>query len=103
MRVPVGRGAIAEIAAACRAAGVRLLAATAQSEQATSLTQMDLSAPCALMVGNEGAGLSQEALRLADACVHIPCAIESLNVAVAGSILMYESLRQATQGRQCER
>jgi len=93
-RVPVGRGTIAEIAAACHSAGVRLIAATAQSEKATPLTEVDLSAPCALMVGNEGAGLSAEALQLADACVHIPCAIESLNVAVAGAVLMYEAMAQ---------
>jgi TrmH family RNA methyltransferase len=103
-RVPVGRGTIAEIAAACRNAGVRLIAATAQSERATPLMQIDLTAPCALLVGNEGAGLSAEALRLADACVHIPCAIESLNVAVAGSVLMYEAMAQrmrtASQGKR---
>jgi TrmH family RNA methyltransferase len=93
-RVPVGRGTLAEIATACRSEGVRLIAATAQSAKAIPLTQTDLSAPCALLVGNEGAGLSAEALRLADACVHIPCAIESLNVAVAGAVLMYEAMAQ---------
>ncbi len=103
-RVPVGRGTIAEIAAACHSTRVRLIAATAQSQKATLLTQADLSAPCALMVGNEGAGLSAEALRFADAYVHIPCAIESLNVAVAGAVLMYEAmaqkLRAASQGKR---
>jgi len=53
-----------------------------------------LMAPCALLIGNEGAGLSAEALRLATRHVHIPCAVESLNAAIAGSLLMYESLRQ---------
>jgi RNA methyltransferase, TrmH family len=53
-----------------------------------------LIAPCALMVGNEGAGLSAQALSLANARIHIPCAVESLNAAIAGSLLMYESLRQ---------
>jgi TrmH family RNA methyltransferase len=103
-RVPVARGTIAETAAAFRGAGVRLVAATAQSNAARLLTQTDLSAPCALLVGNEGAGLSAEALRLADVCVHIPCAIESLNVAVAGAVLMYEAMAQrmraASQGKR---
>jgi len=38
--------------------------------------------------------LSAAALALADARVHIPCAVESLNAAIAGSTLMYEALRQ---------
>jgi TrmH family RNA methyltransferase len=53
-----------------------------------------LAMPCALLIGNEGAGLSLEALRLADEKVNIPCAVESLNAAIAGSTLMYEAMRQ---------
>lgn len=50
----------------------------------------------AFMVGNEGNGLSDEAAALADACIRIPMCgqVESLNAAVAASILMYEVLRQ---------
>ncbi|NLB85288.1 MAG: RNA methyltransferase [Acholeplasmataceae bacterium] len=45
----------------------------------------------ALVLGNEGAGISQEVIALCDALVKIPTKnVESLNVAVAGSILMYE-------------
>ena len=51
-------------------------------------------APCALMIGNEGKGLSAEALALADGLISIPCAVESLNAAIAGSTLMYEAMRQ---------
>lgn len=93
-RVPVGRATFAEIVSKSRSAGVRLIAATAQADGATPLTRMDLSAPCALLLGNEGAGLSPEALRLADERVYIPCATESLNVAVAGAVLMYEAMAQ---------
>jgi len=46
------------------------------------------------MIGNEGAGLSVEALALAQIRVRIPCAVESLNAAIAGSTLLYEALRQ---------
>ena len=46
------------------------------------------------MIGNEGAGLSNAALALADERVHIPCAVESLNAAVAGATFMYEAFRQ---------
>ncbi len=54
----------------------------------------DFVDPCAIMIGNEGAGLSREACALADEQVLIPGVMESLNAAVAGSILMYEMMRQ---------
>ena len=54
----------------------------------------DFLEPCAILIGNEAAGLSQEARRLADEQVQIPCSVESLNAAVAGSVLMYEVMRQ---------
>jgi TrmH family RNA methyltransferase len=57
---------------------------------------VDLTGPAALLIGNEGAGLSDDWLRLADARVTIPCPgyVESLNAAVAGSLLLYEASRQ---------
>ncbi len=54
----------------------------------------DVVQPCGILVGKEGAGLSGEALALSDEQVLIPCGFESLNAAVAGSILMYEVIRQ---------
>lgn len=57
----------------------------------------DFQHPCAILVGNEGAGLSETALSMADERVMIPGGgSESLNAAVAGAILMYESMRQVT-------
>jgi TrmH family RNA methyltransferase len=56
----------------------------------------DFVEPCAIMIGNEGAGLSAAARSLADEQVSIPHNYESLNAAVAGSILMYEVTRQIT-------
>lgn len=52
--------------------------------------------PFVLALGNEVEGLSQELLHLADARVSIPMfgETESLNVAVAGSVLLYEAWRQ---------
>ena len=46
----------------------------------------------ALILGNEGAGVNDEYMSLADQYIYIPMNkdVESLNVAVAGSILMYE-------------
>ena len=48
------------------------------------------------MIGNEGSGLAEPWLALADGLVTIPCPgpVESLNAAVAGSILLYEASRQ---------
>ena len=53
--------------------------------------------PVALVVGNEGAGLSPPLLAAANRRVAVPLAahVESLNVAVAAGILLYEALRDA--------
>jgi TrmH family RNA methyltransferase len=55
-----------------------------------------------LLVGNESHGVSDAALARADATVRLPMTdeAESLNVSVAGSILLYEAVRQRSlQGR----
>jgi TrmH family RNA methyltransferase len=74
--------------------GVRLLAAL--KDDATAIEEVDLRGACAFLVGNEGAGLSEDWVRLADERVTIPCPgwVESLNAAVAGSLLLYEASRQ---------
>ncbi len=60
---------------------------------ATSLTGkpfVPMPLPYALLLGNEGQGLTPQTLALADANITIPIeTIDSLNVAVAGSIIMY--------------
>jgi TrmH family RNA methyltransferase len=58
--------------------------------------QADFRAPTALLVGNEGAGLPPEVVRSADVRVRIPIEgrVESLNAAVAASVLLYEAARQ---------
>jgi RNA methyltransferase, TrmH family len=57
---------------------------------------VDWCEPVALLVGNEGAGLSEEIERSADARIRIPMAsgIESLNAAAAAAVLFYEAARQ---------
>jgi TrmH family RNA methyltransferase len=49
-----------------------------------------------LLIGGEGSGLSDADVRQADELVTIPMAepVESLNVAVAGAILVYAARRQ---------
>ena len=71
--------------------GVRLLAAVAHDGG----FEHDLRGPVALLIGNEGSGLSQEWIDAADGSISIPCPglTESLNAAVAGSVLLYEAAR----------
>jgi TrmH family RNA methyltransferase len=56
----------------------------------------DFKGPLALIIGGEAAGATQDARQLATRLVSIPMlgGTESLNAAVAGSILMFEVLRQ---------
>jgi TrmH family RNA methyltransferase len=93
-RVPVVRTPLSGLREALGPAGTHLFAAVVHRPDAVSLLEADLTGPCAVMIGNEGSGLSAEALALADAMVTIPCAVESLNAAVAGAILLYEAMRQ---------
>jgi TrmH family RNA methyltransferase len=97
-RMPITRSTIPETKSWLRDLGIPLIAAVAQSDASALIFDMPLRAPKAFMIGNEGAGLSTEALAQAEALIHIPCAVESLNAAIAGSILMYEALRQNQTG-----
>jgi TrmH family RNA methyltransferase len=93
-RMPVERRPMSEIKTWCHAYGVKMAAAVARTKDATPVMHARLLAPCALMIGNEGAGLSAKALGVADERVNIPCAVESLNAATAGTTMMYEAFRQ---------
>lgn len=70
--------------------------ATGLGDQNQSLYDLDLSAPTALLFGNEDEGLSAEALALADGNFVIPQAgfAESLNISVACAVSLYEARRQ---------
>jgi TrmH family RNA methyltransferase len=96
-RVPVTRMSLSSVGEALHEHGYKVLAAVASADAAVALTQCDLSGPCAFLIGNEGAGLSQQARSLASANVTIPCKVESFNAAVAASILMYEAVRQSSE------
>ena len=78
--------------------GVRLLAAVGGTA-ATPAQDTDFARACALLIGNEGSGLDAEWMRIADERVTIPCPgpVESLNAAVAGSLLLYEASRQRSR------
>jgi TrmH family RNA methyltransferase len=71
---------------------IQLYALTASGK--IRITEADLSRSCCLTVGNEGAGLSEELLAQAQS-VSIPMReVESLNVAVACSLALFEAYKQ---------
>lgn len=106
LRLPILRGVATPILLAqLRVAGVRVYAACPDSPQALAPWEIDWRGPAALLVGNEGAGLPPELVHSADAVVRIPqsaapdaAAMDSLNAAAAGSILLYEAARQRGRG-----
>lgn len=78
--------------------GVRLFAAHLKGQ--AFYDQADYGGPSGFLIGNEAAGLSEETAQLADQYVKIPMAgkVESLNAAIAASILMFEAARQRRNG-----
>jgi 23S rRNA (guanosine2251-2'-O)-methyltransferase len=66
------------------------------SETNTEYDTADLTGPLALVVGNEGKGISRLVREHCDLLIKLPMYghIASLNAAVAGSIALYEALRQ---------
>ena len=72
------------------------LLATALHRNSVSLYDCDLRAPAAWLFGNEGAGVSETMLAAASRLVHIPMAVqtESLNVAMAATVCLFEQMRQ---------
>ena len=75
--------------------GIQVIATTSQAEK--TYWDLDLTRPSLILLGNEGAGLSPQTIAKADQEVKIPLAngVESLNVAVATSLLLYEAKRQS--------
>jgi RNA methyltransferase, TrmH family len=102
LRLPLLRGvAIPILLAQLRVAGVKILAAgsrphvtAAARDAGTPIT--DLRGPCAIFIGNEGAGLPSEVEHAADDWVSIAMndEVESLNAGVAGSVILFEAARQ---------
>jgi len=96
-RIPVLAVVSAEISA-LKSRGLHLFAAVAPGpdSNSTPVSTTNLAQPCALMIGNEGAGLSAELLAVAHSRITIPTPgpVESLNAAIAGSLLLYEASRQ---------
>ena len=83
-------GALADL----HARGLRIVGA--DGDAALTAREADLRGPVAIVVGSEGQGLGPAVRRRCDLLVRIPMhgRIESLNAAVAGSILLYEAAAQ---------
>jgi TrmH family RNA methyltransferase len=97
-RVPVVAEKPAAVLAALAERRIPVFAAVPASADADSIpcSRADFSGPFALLIGNEGSGLSSELLDRATTCISIPTPgpVESLNAAIAASILLYEAARQ---------
>lgn len=94
-RLPVRHGLTdAEAIAFARHHRLQIVVADGGGQCAHSAA--DLRKPLMLVVGAEAAGVSSEWLQAADQHVHVPlCApVESLNVAVAAGVLLFEAQRQ---------
>ncbi|MGB6692147.1 MAG: RNA methyltransferase [Terracidiphilus sp.] len=93
-RVPILCVSESECIARLREAGARIFASTVHAAQPADL--VDLAGPVAIFIGNEGNGVPEELAAKADGAITIPCpgAVESLNAAVAASVLLYEASQQ---------
>jgi TrmH family RNA methyltransferase len=110
LRLPVVTGASrADIAARCRDHKIKTIASraspgptqgviedAARAERVKLCAEVDMTVPIALIVGREATGIPASVEGEADEFVHIPMAqgVESLNVAAAAAILLYEAARQ---------
>ncbi|MCA9785883.1 MAG: RNA methyltransferase [Candidatus Cloacimonetes bacterium] len=75
-----------------RELGLVLLGSSARQGQPPRSLELAPERPCALLVGNEGQGLSPESMAACDHLLRIPMAsrVSSLNVAMATGILLYD-------------
>jgi TrmH family RNA methyltransferase len=92
-RLPIALRPIAAEVGALRRVGVSVWAA---SGGGLPYDRVDWRGPSALVVGNEGAGVSDAIARACQGTVTVPMAgrVESLNVAVAAGAILFEAARQ---------
>jgi RNA methyltransferase, TrmH family len=102
-RLPIRSMSWKEIEGFCEAASQRISESENQrvsvylaDMDGQSCWEVDLRQPLALIIGNEAGGASESARKLATQKISIPMSgsVESLNAGVAGSVLMFEVVRQ---------
>ncbi|MGB8540407.1 MAG: RNA methyltransferase [Candidatus Acidiferrales bacterium] len=104
LRLPLLRGIAGPVLLAqMRIAGVRILAAGSKPTDTGTAkdayfegTMADMRGPCAIFIGNEGAGVPSEVEHAADDWISIAMSedVESLNAGVAASVILFEAARQ---------
>ncbi len=95
LRLPLWTGArFSEAVEWCKARGVKVACTDLRADHAH--TEVDWTVPSALILGEEAAGLAPEEVAAADLAIRIPMRppVESLNVAVAAAVVLYEAARQ---------
>lgn len=92
--VPIAEASTADTLAWLKTQGIRSLAASPHATR--NYTEVDMTRPIAIVVGAEQFGLSEAWMTQADELVRIPMLgqADSLNVAAAATILLYEVVRQ---------
>jgi TrmH family RNA methyltransferase len=92
--VPVAAASSEAILRWLRGCGLRILAARVGG--AANYSEVDLAAPCALVLGSEALGLSPQWDAADITAISLPLRgkVDSLNVSVTAAVLMYEALRQ---------
>ncbi|HZA26048.1 MAG TPA: TrmH family RNA methyltransferase [Actinomycetota bacterium] len=87
-----------EAVAVLRQRGLQVLAAAPEGTE--TVYETDLTRPTAVLFGNEAWGLPAEARALADGAVRIPIRgkSESLNLAAAAALFLFEAVRQRGSG-----
>ncbi|WP_183604741.1 TrmH family RNA methyltransferase [Paenibacillus phyllosphaerae] len=96
--LPILEGDLAELLSEAKSRGIRLVGTSLAATD--TCYSFDWRGPTWLLLGSEGDGLSASSLAQVDHNVIIPMhgKSESLNVAMAGTVLLYEALRQRQYG-----
>ena len=101
LHLPIVQGAdLARTVEELKANGIRVFAAALGATKYHF--EADFTGPCAILIGNEGNGLTEEAIALADEKIIIPMpgSAESLNAAMAAGVVMFEAVRQRMMGNE---
>jgi RNA methyltransferase, TrmH family len=93
-RLPTISANFGDVATKVRERGIRLIGTS--SHEGAALPETDLRGGVAIVIGNEGAGLPKSIVARLDALLTIPHSsqVESLNAAMAASLILYEASRQ---------
>jgi TrmH family RNA methyltransferase len=94
-RLPHVAGAdLKEVESALREKRVAIVGTSPAANE--TIVQWDWRKPAAVLIGNEGGGLSKDELNSCDAVLRIPhnATVESLNSAISAAVILYEAARQ---------